>query len=247
MITTMTDADGHSGNGTGSSAGSRVDDAYGRLRDLIVHGRIAPGSRIIESEVAERLGVSRTPVSAALQRLVQEGVVELEGQNGGRSRRRITPLTRENARELMHLLGSLESLAASRVAEFDDERRRQVVDDLQALNGRMESEAKTEPPARGPFLDIDVEFHRTVVEAGGGRRLPKLHEAYIPQAERYFRHYVVNEHYSLDRSLAEHEEIIEAIGSGDPDVAERVMQENWKNARERLQQAIDRAGERGAW
>lgn len=247
MITTMTGSDGHSGNGAGSSTASRVDDAYGRLRDLIVHGQIAPGSRIIESEVAERLGVSRTPVSAALQRLVQEGVVELDGQNGGRSRRRITPLTRENARELMYLLGSLESLAAGRVAEFEDERRRRVVDDLQALNGRMEREAKTEPPARGPFLDIDVQFHRTVVEAGGGRRLLKLHESYIPQAERYFRHYVVNEQYSLDRSLAEHEEIIEAIWSGDPDAAEGVMQQNWQNAQERLQQAIDRAGERGAW
>lgn len=244
---TMTNSDGPSGNGAGSSSTSRVDDAYGRLRDLIVHGQIAPGSRIIESEVAERLGVSRTPVSAALRRLVQEGVVELDGQNGGRSRRRITPLTRENARELMHLLANLEGLAASWVAEFEDDRRSEVVDDLQALDDRMENEAKTEPPARGPFLDVDVEFHRTVVEAGGGRRLLKLHESYIPQAERYFRHYVVNEQYSLDRSLDEHGEIIEAIGSGDPDVAEGVVQENWRNAEERLQQAIDRAGERGAW
>lgn len=246
MITT-TNSDGPSGNGTGSSSATRVDDAYGRLRGLIVHGQIAPGSRIIETEVAERLGVSRTPVNAALQRLVQEGVVELDGQNGGRSRRRIAPLTRGNARELMYLLGKLESLAASRVAGFDDERRRRIVEGLRGLNGRMETEAKTDPPARGPFLDIDVEFHRTFVEAGGGRRLLKLHEAYIPQAERYFRHYDVNRQYSLDRSFEEHEEMIEAIGAGDPDVAGGVVQQSWQDAEERLQNAIDRGGERGTW
>ena len=55
----------------GAVPGPRVDRAtqvYRQLRELIVHGRLAPGARIIETEVASRLGVSRTPVRAALQR-----------------------------------------------------------------------------------------------------------------------------------------------------------------------------------
>lgn len=243
----MTDFDGYSGNGTASSSADHVDDTYGRLRGLIVHGQIAPGSRIIETEVADRFGVSRTPVGAALQRLVQEGFIETDGGNGGRTRRRISPLTRQDARELMFLLGDLESLAARWVAEFDEGRRRTIVEKLQSLNGRLESEAKTDPPAPVPLLDIDAEFHRAFVEPGGGPRLLKQHESYRPQAERYYRYYVVNQPCSLYHSLDEHEEMIEAIGTGDPDVAEDMVQQSWRNAEERLQQAIDRDGERGNW
>ena len=55
--------------------GDRVTVVYHRLRELIVRGRLAPGARIIETVIAARLGVSRTPVRAALQRLQQEGYV----------------------------------------------------------------------------------------------------------------------------------------------------------------------------
>lgn len=243
----MTNAAGDFGNGAGSSSADRGDATYSHLRGLIVHGEIAPGSPIIETEVAERLGVSRTPVGAACQRLAQEGFIEKNGGDDGRPRRRISPLTSGDARELMYLLGSLESQAARRVAEFDDGRRRQVVDDLQALHGRMENEAKAEPPAPAPFFDLDAEFHHAFVKPGGDRRLLKLHGSCRPQAGRYFRYYVVNQQYFLNRSLEEHEEMIEAIGTGDPDVAEETVQRNWRNAEERLQRAIDRAGERGSW
>ncbi|MFB6240160.1 MAG: GntR family transcriptional regulator, partial [Gemmatimonadota bacterium] len=56
----------------------RSGETYTRLRELIVRGQLAPGSRIIETDVAERLGVSRTPVRSALQRLEQEGFIESE-------------------------------------------------------------------------------------------------------------------------------------------------------------------------
>ncbi|HET7564995.1 MAG TPA: GntR family transcriptional regulator, partial [Gemmatimonadaceae bacterium] len=55
--------------------GDRIAHAYEQLRTLIVHGRLAPGSRVIESDIAERLGVSRTPVRSALHRLQQEGYI----------------------------------------------------------------------------------------------------------------------------------------------------------------------------
>ena len=54
--------------------------AYGRLRELIVSGRLAPGAPLIETDLSKRLGVSRTPVRAALQRLQQEGFVGASGR-----------------------------------------------------------------------------------------------------------------------------------------------------------------------
>jgi len=230
-----------------SSNGDQSGRTYGRLRDLIVRGQLAPGSRIIETEVSERLEVSRTPVRSALQRLEQEGFVESQNSDSGRSRPMVAPLTKSDAHELMYLLGSLEGLAARWTARLEDEDRQEVVDRLRRLNALMEREEESSTRGNSQFFDIDAEFHCTFVRAGGGPRLLRLHGSHRPQAERYFRYYVEMQEYSLDRSLAEHEDMIEAIGTGDPDVAEEAVERNWRNAETRLARAIEIAGERGNW
>src|SRR5574341_2287464 len=85
----------------------RVAQAYGRRHELIVRGRLAPGARITESDAAGRLGVSRTPIRAALQRLQQEGYVVVSNA-GRRARPVVAPLTREDATELFHIVGEIE-------------------------------------------------------------------------------------------------------------------------------------------
>ena len=72
--------------------GERPLVVYEQLRDLIVHGHLAPGSRIVESDVAGRLGVSRTPVRGALQRLQQEGYI-VDPSGGRLARPTVSPLT----------------------------------------------------------------------------------------------------------------------------------------------------------
>src|SRR5215212_6315931 len=95
--------------------GSRPEQVYIRLRDLIVQGLVAPGSRIIETEIAGRLGVSRTPVREALQRLQQEGFV-MGTPGAQQSRLTVAPLTRADVHELLTIVGSLEGLGARRAA-----------------------------------------------------------------------------------------------------------------------------------
>lgn len=234
-------------DGAESSTDDQFGDTYARLQDLIVRGQLAPGSRIIETEVSDRLDVSRTPVRSALQRLEQQGFIESRDRTAGRSRPRVAPLTSSDARELMYLLGSLEGLAARWTAELEDEERQRVIEKLRSLNERMEDEATGELPTAIGFFDLDAEFHRCLVEPGAGPRLLKLHDAYRPQAERYFRYYVANQQYSLDRSLGEHQETIEAVATGDPEFAEDAVQQNWRSAEKRLQEAIKLVGERGSW
>ena len=82
-----------------------VTRAFTELRELIVRGHLPPGSWIAEAHVAERLGLSRTPVRAALQRLHQEGYV-VTHRGTGRGRVLIAPLTREDARELYAIVGT---------------------------------------------------------------------------------------------------------------------------------------------
>ena len=95
--------------------GDRVTLAYQKLRELIVLGRLAPGTRIIETTVAARLGVSRTPVRAALQRLQQEGYVVVTSP-GQQSRMSVAPLTQEDAIELFGMVSAVEGLAANGAA-----------------------------------------------------------------------------------------------------------------------------------
>ena len=63
----------------------RGTQAYEHLRELIVLGRLAPGSRLIETEIADRLGLSRTPIRSALQRLMQEGYISGPGHRTPRA------------------------------------------------------------------------------------------------------------------------------------------------------------------
>src|ERR1700674_931706 len=100
--------------------GSRPQQVYTGVRDLIVQGQLAPGSRIVETEIAGRLGVSRTPVREALQRLQQEGYV-MGSPGAQQSRLTVAPLTRDDVHELLDIVGSLEGLGARRAAQLSAE------------------------------------------------------------------------------------------------------------------------------
>ena len=226
--------------------GTSVRTAFHAVRELIVHGRLAPGSWIIESELAARLGVSRTPVRAALQWLQKEGYVVAHG-TGAKSRMTVAPLTREDARELYAIVGHIEGLAGRRTASLDRPHRNKLVATLKKLNSQLAGLAKL--PQSGPnrFFDLDTKLHNTVVEAGAGARLRAIYDAIKPQTERYWRLYSSSITDGIKSSVAEHNEIIAAIAKGDADRAERALQANWINGAERLAVVISMFGERGSW
>jgi DNA-binding GntR family transcriptional regulator len=232
-----------------ASAPERVDratKAYNQLRKFIVHGQLAPGSRVVETEVARKLGVSRTPVRSALQRLQQEGFI-VGGRDGELARPTVSPLTRQDGREIFGIVGALEGLAAIQAAELPSGDRSGVADRLEAANEDLRSLGSAERPDRGPFLDLDNAFHNVYLEAGSGARLLVLHDAAKAQAERYLRLYVSMLSGEIATSVHEHEEIIEAIRVGAPKRAHDAVFQNWQNAAERLSRVIDTAGERGSW
>ncbi len=218
--------------------------AYRRLRELIVHGRLAPGSRIIETEVADRLGLSRTPIRSALQRLMQEGYIADAG-SGRQSRPFVSPLTQDDARELLYIVGEIEGLAAWRSARLAD--RRSLVGDLNRINSDMLSEARSRRPSREMIFQLDNGFHRRYVTGGAGPRLLALNDSIKPQAERYTRLYIDALLDQIAVSVKEHQKIVRRIESGDADEAQAAVRTNWRNAAERLCGVIARAGELGSW
>jgi len=225
---------------------ARPQQVYEQLRDLIVRGQLAPGSRIVETDVAARLGVSRTPVRGALQRLHQEGYI-VDSPSLQQSRPTVAPLTQQDMRELFHIVAEIEGLAAYFAAQLPTATRTQLADELTAYNDALRKTSEGPRPNHGRLWELDERFHRCYVEAGAGRRLLALHDAVKPQAERYERIYVSLLARELTTSAGEHRAIIRAIRSGDPDASQRTVQINWRNAADRLGVVIETMGERGKW
>lgn len=225
----------------GSSAG-----VFRKLRGLIVRGHLAPGSRLVETELADRLGVSRTPVRSALQRLRQEGYVVSVG-DGQRSGSAVEPLTAEDARELLYILGMLEALAARQCAEADAERRGEVADRLDRLNEQLTEAARAEPAEPQRILTLDDRFHAHYVEAGAGARLKTIHGTLRPHKERYMRFYMSGLIDEVETSIREHEQIVDGIRRGDPAAAEEAAKVTWRNGAKRLTSVIEKRGELGSW
>jgi len=157
----------------------------------------------------------------------------------------VSPLTRSDARELLHIVGEIEGLAAWRAAKRPV--RDTLVTHLHEINRELLSEARRSPASRERIFLLDVTFHRTYVEGGAGPRLLALHDSIKPQAERYTRLYIEALLEKLPLSVAEHHDIIDRIAEGDPDGAQCTVQANWRNAADRLSAVIEEVGELGSW
>jgi DNA-binding GntR family transcriptional regulator len=226
--------------------GESVSRAYDQLRELIVHGRLAPGSRIIESDIADWLGLSRTPTRSALHRLQQEGYVVALDRTKER-RLTVAPLTQSDAMELFQIVGRLEGMAAGATAERPAVERAELVTRLRALNADLAAAGRATPADPPQLFDLDNAFHRAYVEAGAGARLLALHDAIKPQAERYARLYANSLVDEISTSVAEHEVINQCLEAGDPEAARQAVENNWRNAAQRLSRVIGTHGERGSW
>ncbi len=227
--------------------GTSLLTAFHAIRRLIVHGRLSPGTWIVEGDLAEHLGMSRTPVRGALHWLQREGYV-LEQKSASKSRMFVAPLTRDDAAELYAIIGGMEGLAGRNVAMLPRIRREAVAVELHALNAQLGKIIRDgKGSAAAGIFDVDSKFHRTITAAGAGPRLSALHAAIEPQAERYWRLYASSIINDLHLSVDEHAEIISAVLAGDVDRVERGLRVNWENGCRRLESVIMTFGERGSW
>ena len=218
---------------------------YQRVRQAIIRGELPPGSPVVEADLSQRLDVSRTPIREALHQLDQEGYLVTEGQK--KQRRWIAPLTRDEARDLLPLLGSLEALAARKVASIQSEPERASLGrELRSINQEL-AEADSPGVRQHGFMAGDHQFHATIVEMAPGKQLQRVHESVKPHANRYAWAYIGIFLQGLDDSIREHGEMIEAIEACDPRTASDLMRAHWNHGLERLIEAIEDRGEMGAW
>lgn len=226
--------------------GDLITQTYFRIRDLIASGRLAPGTRIVESDLSRRLAVSRTPVRSALGRLQQERWVAVS-ETGKNLRLSVAPTTQQDASELFQIVGALEGLAAQWAASLPLEDRTELVGDLRELNEEFRHEAQTGGPDADRFFVLHAAFHERLVRGTLAPRLAALHDSIKPQADRYRRVYGSALVSTAAHVADEHEAVASAIESGDIQRAEDAARTNWSNASERMSGIIAQWGEKGSW
>lgn len=232
--------------GQGSSTelrGDRATGAYLEIRDLIVTGALLPGGRLVEAELADRLGISRTPVRAALQRLREEGFVQ-EIPRGRRSRLFVAPLTKEDGAELFYLLAEIDGLAAYFAAGLPDESRHSLTEELSGLNDRLRASANRGETDGETYFRLDEGFHQRYWNAARHPRVSSILSSIKPQTERYIRAYTRAWISEIPRSVRDHDAIVAAIEAGDPNAAQDAGRANYRTATERL---VEVAGQVGRW
>src|SRR6201989_2036012 len=194
-------------------------DAYAALHAAIVAGALSPGERLVEEELAEKLGYSRGAVRGAILRLGHEGLVSRERNRGARVRR----FTLEEAVEILEARAALESLAAGSAAV-----RRADAEpaELQALVAEM-----AELQAAGELLAMserNAVMHRRILEISGHQVARDICSRLHSQVVRFQFRTVLAPGRST-RSLTEHGEIVRAIAAGEREAGERALREHLTN------------------
>jgi DNA-binding GntR family transcriptional regulator len=189
-----------------------VDQAYLRVKERILANVYPPGIQVLEGDLAEDLGMSRTPVHLALVKLEDEGLVELVPRQG----MRVVPLSPADMREIYELLTALETTAVELAA-----RRRPAASELVPLGRAVaEMEAALAAEDLEAWAAADARFHKLLLELSGNRRLAAMAATVSDQAHRS-RMVTLRLRPKPTQSNLDHRAVLEALALGD-----------WQRARE---------------
>jgi DNA-binding GntR family transcriptional regulator len=202
-----------------SAASPGSDRIHALLLNQILSGELAPGSRLVEGQLTRKLGLSRTPVREALFRLEQEGFVETQLHRGFR----VAPLSETEARQIYPIVGALEALAIAEGGTL-------ISASLPAL---MNANEKLRRAIHEPEQAVlaDAAFHEALVTACPNIELRSLLDRFHQRAFRYEQLFM-REGPLVERSVAQHEAIIQAISSGNIERAQAALQINYQSGME---------------
>ena len=201
---------------------SNTQRALRELRKMIFAGELPAGSQHLESELAERLGMSRTPVREAALTLETQGLLEMRPRKGVR----ILPVSPEDMREIYDVLTELESLAARRAAErsYSDAELlplAQAIDNMERALDRDDLES---------WAAADDDFHRELVRLGGNSRIQGIVGMMSDQVRRA-RAVTLYMRPKPTRSNHDHRRVFDAIRDGQPETAAEIHREHRRAAK----------------
>jgi DNA-binding GntR family transcriptional regulator len=189
------------------------EEAAIRLRSLIIRGDLPPGEPLVEADLCDALGVSRTPLREALKLLAAQGLVELRLNRSAI----VAPIRREEIDDLFEAVAGIEriaaELAAARMTARDHER-------LASLQGRMERHYNAGELRE--YFELNQQIHGFIVASARNGALQSTHEGLMARVERA-RFFALASRERWDESVEEHRQIMEALAANDSDRAGRLL------------------------
>jgi len=198
--------------------------AYDFVKSRIMNLEFKPGQRVKDSQIADDLNISRTPVRDALRLLEHEGFLISEARQGWK----VYSLSLEDIHEIFDIKMALESMITGQAAECDDEEKRAT---LRGIMKRMKQAAKANDDEA--WIEADRELHDTIFSMSSNERASRIIRNLNEQWWRVRIGFLAMQG-RIDRSNPEHEAIVESILAGDSEEAERLMRVHLNNLREEL-------------
>lgn len=190
-----------------------------QLKRVIIAGELKPGDRVLETDLAEQLGVSRGPVREAFRQLEQEGLLVSYPHRGTF----VATIPEDEIEEVYALRAHLESYAARRVVAERQEEALAVLGDL--LSQMLTAAHERDLPA---VADMDLQFHDTLLELSGFTGLHRIWRSMdgLVRARTYATLAQPGREELIEYTAMSHRPIVEAIRSGDPDAVEQAVNEH---------------------
>jgi DNA-binding GntR family transcriptional regulator len=192
------------------------DLVFAAMREAILSGKLKPGERLMEVQLAEEMGVSRTPVREAIRKLELEGLVVMVPRKGAY----VAGLTLKDVAEVFEIRSSLEGLAAALAADRITDEEVKTLDNI--LKEISEAVGRNDIDK---VIEKDAEFHQILFSASRNNRLAQMINNLKEQIDR-FRVQSFSNPVRLKSVLSEHKEIFDAIKQGDIENAEKLAKEH---------------------
>jgi GntR family transcriptional regulator of vanillate catabolism len=222
-------------------SGSQAVKALLRLREMVLAGQLPGGTRIAEVAIAERLGVSRTPIRGALMRLEQEGLLE-QLPGGGYT---VRTFTERDVSEAIELRGTLEGLAARLAAEHGAPGV--ILAEASACLDQIDAllvQPTLDDEAFSLYVRLNEQFHALLAEMAGGSVIAKELERVVRLPFASPSGFVlVQSNSSAARDMLvvaqdQHRQVLEAIARREGARAEAIMREHSRLAQRNLRAAV---------
>ncbi|MFZ5646213.1 MAG: GntR family transcriptional regulator [Bacillota bacterium] len=203
------------------------------LREAIIQGRLKPGERLMEMQLAEEMGVSRTPVREAIRKLELEGFVVMIPRKGAY----VSGISVKDIVDVFEVRAALEALAAGLAAERVTDKELEELE--RSLVQATELGDKAELDA---IVETDTNFHELIYKACRNERLVQIVTHLKEQIQR-FRTTSLSQPGRSKDALYEHRAIVEAISERNTDLAQALAREHVENAEQSLLNALREAKE----
>ena len=196
--------------------GSKQEIAYQKIKSAILNNELAPDTMLIENDLCDMVGFSKTPIREALRRLMSEGFVEFIPEKGTF----VSKLSIDEFLQMFDVREVLEGLAARQCAIQQEDT---VVEKLEDIISKLHLDLK-----EGKSFDSvqsDMDFHEVIINGSQNKMLMNFTKTMIQQIHR-FASTTMDDYARLNTSYQEHMAIYEAICNREADAAERAMREH---------------------